>query len=166
MPAPAPPLWSLLLSTSFGIALVAGGLAISHACFREWSLAQASTRWPSVHGTIIVAKEHKNRMDQSLEVLYAYSYASVDYTNKNIVFGFDPIDLSSAGNPSRGSSVMVYLDPDRPENSVLVPGGAGETFPAPLFGVFLSVFGAIVAVICSSAVLKSWASFRSSTASK
>jgi hypothetical protein len=112
--------------------LVFGALA-----WRAWQVKQASPAWPSVEGEILGSRVYARNEtgDQSgtpthdwlTEVRYSYTVNGKDYTGNRLrAFGLNHFDKDQAMKEilpfQAGTHVKVYYDPEKPSNSVLIPG--------------------------------------------
>ncbi len=101
---------------------------------QQWLIGYSSLNWQTTQGKIItsqaVACVHKyfpNRY--KAKIVYEYFANGSLYSSDNITFTTDSV-IIYCGNAEKvmaiyplGMSVLVYYDPDNPENSVLRPSG-------------------------------------------
>jgi hypothetical protein len=136
---------SLVAFALFG-AMLALGLALGGFAVHDFSKARASQTWPAVEGVVLSSPGNNGGLR------YAYSVDGQSYAATREAF----VSAISFGARPRapGETVQVYVDPNRPDVSVLSPGGSGLFF----FGVaaiagLLAFFGLGGAIrILSSAV--------------
>jgi Protein of unknown function (DUF3592) len=128
-------------------------------------LASASTRWPSVSGTITTSsvieeliaddsdkdsaskrKVHRYHLD----LRYAYRVNARDYIGTSAGFGWTAVygardQAEEAASRYRlGEPVTVYYDPDQPGTAVLEPNNRQGTFAPLVFSAIFAIAGAIM----------------------
>jgi hypothetical protein len=101
---------------------------------QQWLIGLVSLNWQTTQGKIVtsqaVACVHKYFPNTyKAKIIYSYFVNGSSYSSDNITFTTDSA-LIYCGNAEKmmaiyplGKSVLVYYDPDNPENSVLRPGG-------------------------------------------
>ncbi len=114
------------------IALAIGGMAAAGFFVRDYAMARGSASWPEVTGVIL------SRLDSGAPGLrYAYSYEGRSYeSNRRRVFTARFMKPQTRVL-APGDSVTVYVNPKKPDFSVLQPGGAGAAF------VFFSILSGL-----------------------
>ncbi len=123
-----------------------------------------SPAWPTITGTIIASRvySHHRYEDETLyraDVTYEYSVDSQYYVSDNLDF---QASVSTDRNQAKdmvnkypsGMVVLVYYDPDNPENAVLIPGCTGCR-RSPLSSLFLME---LIGLVLGTLVLFFWKS--------
>jgi len=136
-----------------GIFLVIGaGLA-----YWGWNIlqnARASASWPTADG-IITSSEVTHSTDSdggdsySPEVTYTYTVDNVNMENDTIKFGENSYSSSRkadgiASNYPVGKNVIVYYDPEKPDQSVLEPGVSAGSYIVLGIGVLFILISLII----------------------
>lgn len=112
-------------------------LAMAVLAWRAWQIKQASPRWPSVEGEVLVSRARPyneqpyepeaGKHDWMAEVRYRYSVNGVSHEGNRLqafgrhYFSREEAELALAPYPV-GARVKVFHDPARPDVSVLIPG--------------------------------------------
>lgn len=109
-------------------------------------LGKRATTWERVEGTLLAMKEThgsiKGRSVSGLSVTYAYEYHSKSYEGNRVGFGVSGSDkLQRIQYGSEHGSVLVWVNPEEPNQSVLVPGVMSGAL------VFITLGGGVVSVI-------------------
>ncbi len=131
---------------------------------REFKLARASRRWPSVLGKVISANviyqapintdmdSHYRRGSYRPVIEYAYAVNGKNYRANHRVFGDESVayTISSraeaiVNNYPQEREVQVYYDPATPGNAVLEPGKIGTVLTALVAGVVCLTIGLLLA---------------------
>lgn len=115
-------------------------------------LGKRATSWERVQGTVLAMKEIHGRIkgqsSSGLSVTYAYEYHGKSYEGNRLGFGVSGSDqLQRIQYGSGHGNVLVWVDPEKPNRSVLVPGVmSGAKVFITLGGVLASF---IVYLLCS-----------------
>ncbi len=120
------------------IPLMAVGLFLCIKIFQwfsqEVSGIYASKKWPTTSGVVVVSKmrtkkevrKYQDVIHYTPEVEYKYRIDGIPYTCERVFFGQYSDDRSFAEDMLKrypaGKQVLVYYDPEDPENAVLEPG--------------------------------------------
>ena len=130
---------------------------------REFNLARASQRWPSVPGKVISTNviyqapmntdmDSSSRASYRPVIEYAYAVNGVSYRANHRVFGDESVVYGTFSRakaivddypPERG--VQVYYDPEDPKNAVLEPGKIDNVVMALVAGVVCLALGLLLA---------------------
>jgi len=109
----------LFFFTVLAIIGVAGGGYFAH----DYARSRASLTWPAVDGIVLSQID-----DERAHVRYVYSVDGRSYEStrvRSFLSGF----MKPGGRDYRpGESVVVFVNPEDPEYSVLNTGGAGTAF--------------------------------------
>ena len=105
--------------------------------WRAWQIKQASPRWPSVEGEVLVSRARPyneqpyepeaGKHDWMAEVRYRYSVNGIGHEGNRLqafgrhYFSREEAEQALAPYPV-GARVKVFHDPARPDVSVLIPG--------------------------------------------
>lgn len=116
--------------------------------------AKASTSWPKATGRIISSSVEYSRDSDGHdsykpEVTYTYAVNNRFYKSHAIKFGENSYDNKPVANEianryAVGKKVVVYYDPQNPENSILEPGVTGGSYIVLGIGVLFVMIGLIV----------------------
>lgn len=103
--------------------------------------AESSRNWPTVRGKVTASNVEKGWKTLYVpRVFYKFSVGGVEYTSTMISFANDHIRKEAAEKTrdsySVGKDVLVYYNPDNPEQAVLVPG---RTRGGITGGLFLTI---------------------------
>jgi Protein of unknown function (DUF3592) len=161
-----------VLYTSNGVPLFAFVLplvAILAAVFsvvafvRTRRQASASSRWPTVPGTITASNvleeeiEDRSHDDKSIirkihryqvDLRYAYQVGKRDFVGTagnwgwTGVYGLRELAEKAASQYSQGQPVIVYYDPEQPANAVLEPDNQQGSVAPLIFGAISAIVGA------------------------
>lgn len=130
------------------------GLIVAYFGWQDISLAQASQRWQAGDG-IIVSSDLGVRTNEdgatlySAEIQYTYRVDGRELANDRVFFG----QLSTSDRKpifdlllkyEQGDEVIVYYNPDDPDQAVLEPGVHGVTWFLPAIGTGFAVLGLII----------------------
>ena len=112
-------------------------LAMAVLAWRAWQIKQASPRWPSVEGEVLVSRARPyneqpyepeaGKHDWMAEVRYRYSVNGIGHEGNRLqafgrhYFSREEAEQALAPYPV-GARVKVFHDPARPDVSVLIPG--------------------------------------------
>lgn len=112
-------------------------LAMAVLAWRAWQIKQASPRWPSVEGEVLVSRARPyneqpyepeaGKHDWMAEVRYRYSVNGVSHEGNRLqafgrhYFSREEAEQALAPYPV-GARVKVFHDPAHPDVSVLIPG--------------------------------------------
>jgi len=129
-----------------GLVLLAG-IGLTVWGWNTLQNARASTAWPTTEGVVISSEVTQSTDDEGSEsyyptVSYTYTINEIVHINNTIKFSDTSYnDLRKAqavtGNYSVGKNIVVYYDPENPENAVLEPGASGGSYIVLTFGVLL-----------------------------
>lgn len=129
---------------------------------RTRRLASASTRWPSVSGTITTSSVVEEQIEDDgdndnsarrmvyryqIDLRYAYRVNARDYFGTSAGFGWTAIygereqAETAAGRYTPGNSVPVYYDPDHPATAVLEPDNRQGSFAPLIFSAIFAIAG-------------------------
>ena len=124
---------NLLTILAIAILAAVGKSAYQWYDSRQADLSELSQSWPSVNGLIVQSQLEvrrtglrNDRIDHDVEVVYEYVVNEQSY--RNDVVRFDQAKLSVSTKELLVSTypvnrtVTVYYNPDKPGQSVLVPG--------------------------------------------
>jgi hypothetical protein len=139
-----------------GIFLVVGaGLA-----YWGWNIlqnARASASWPTANGVITRSVvTHSTDSDggdsYSPEVTFTYTVNDTGYANDTIKFGENSYSSRRkaegiAGNYPVGKNVIVYYNPEKPNQSVLEPGVSAGSYIVLGIGVLFILISLIIGPI-------------------
>lgn len=143
---------TLLISVVMGCLMVIIPVAIlwffGRMLYRGSQLAQESSDWPSVAGTMVQCQMvAQHRSGYSVMVLYEYEVAGQLYRHNVLTYGSHPLKTLMdkqtfvAEHPA-GTSVTVYYKPDNPQTAALFTG------PYPTW-VFALMVGLLVVMLPS-----------------
>lgn len=133
------------------IILVLAGVSILFFSTQQWILAYASLNWQTAQGEIVVSEAiactKKRQHRHQARIIYEYSVNGVLYSSENITYSTD-VSTETCRDAEEevmaqyplGKSVLVYYNPENPENSVLQPGGT--SFISIGFSMILLIVGA------------------------
>ncbi|MEM6537938.1 MAG: DUF3592 domain-containing protein [Pseudomonadota bacterium] len=125
----------------FGVIALAGIYA-AYAAVKDFAFARASGGWPTVEGVILTPKKPDGPSR------YAYYFDGVRHEGTRLAFrtrGY----IGSPPPENAGARAMVYVKPDAPATSVLVPGGSGRRFAVWLLLSGVAVFFGVAGVVRS-----------------
>jgi Protein of unknown function (DUF3592) len=129
---------------------------------RTRRLASASTRWPSVSGTVTTSSVVEEQIEDDgdndnstrrmvyryqIDLRYAYRVNARDYVGTSAGFGWTAIygeregAETAAGRYAPGDNVPVYYDPDHPATAVLEPDNRQGSFAPLVFSAIFAVAG-------------------------
>jgi hypothetical protein len=126
-----------------------GGAALYFGV-KQWELADQSTVWPKVPGTVqssqVVWSHNDDGSTASARVVYTYIVLGRQHTGDKVRFGdYSSSDTSHADSLvsqySPGQKVDVFYDPFDYSKSVLQPGVYGGTYFVPALGAVFLVVG-------------------------
>lgn len=138
-----------------GVMLLLGGGAGLFAGFERARLGSASESWVEVEGEIISSRVASSRGRSAASsrtewryyarLGYRYEYEGRSYSGSKISYDDPPGGSDESGKREaeeflsdfpRGATVSVYVDPENPEQSVLLRGTTGSGVWIPLaFGI-------------------------------
>jgi len=142
----------LLIGSVFTIIGIVAGLVFGKPILDK---AKASEQWPQIQGEVIESEletsQGENGTMYSAHVVYRYALDGGDFESDRIWFGGD----YSTSNRSEmfevvkkypaGKAVTVYYSPDKPSESVLMPGAYTSSYILFAIGmVFLGIGGALL----------------------
>ncbi len=142
----------------YGMAFLVATLGMTFWHFAVFQRQQASFQWPTATGTILQSAqtyvEAGNNSHYRADVVYQYEVKGTRYSSHRISLWSSDLSYNDpkgfvTSHPA-GSEAMVYYDPRRPENAVLVPGGDGQTDKLMMWG------GAFVIIISVFGIVRSW----------
>jgi hypothetical protein len=132
-----------------GLLLLLGVFALG-LCLREMHVAGRSAHWRPTPGTVReveITRDGENN-NFHVEVHYRYRIAGQEFNASKLRWGPVP---SFPNRPAAeqylsrfrtGHPVMVYVDPERPGRSVLLPGFNSSSLIAPVFACIPIIMGA------------------------
>ena len=142
------------------VALVFMGIGAGMSIFGYglFAEAKASSKWPTVVGTITnsivdrhsdMTSESRNKFKYSPKVVYAYEVNSVAYESDRLEFvnttSKNPNDIREIVAKYRiGDAVNVYFDPYEPSSAVLLAGTSWKNYMFLLIGPGLLLGGILV----------------------
>jgi hypothetical protein len=111
----------------------AGGMLVSHAAVKDFASARASGGWQVASGVILSGENGALR--------YAYVHDGDRFEGARLAFHTRGL-IGDPPSTIPGTQVDVYVSPDDPARSVLVPGGSGKRFALWFgFGAIITFFG-------------------------
>ncbi len=127
-------------------AIAAGGAMAAYAAVKDFAYARASGRWEQVDGVVLSPNSTKGGLR------YAYFYNGEGLEGAR--FAFLTRGRIGAPPPTKpGDQVMVYVAPEDPTLSVLVPGGSGRRFVIWFAGAGLIAFIGVGGLIRSTMMM-------------
>lgn len=138
-----------ILLPLIAIPFFAGELVMIFLGVRMVTLSKASLDWPTAGGTVLYSEVEEDYDSEDgytyyPRVTYQYNVDGQAYESDRVFFGADNTPEEDAyaivAQFPAGSMVTVYYNPDKPKQSVLMPGD--EYAPG-----FLIIFGVISIVI-------------------
>lgn len=118
--------------------------------------ANQSEAWPFVDGIIVESEMEYHRSNEGsgtyhARILYDYTVGGVLYSGDQVAYGdYGSSDSSHArsivNRYPKGQSVLVYYDPNQPEESVLERGIQAQIFFLPAFGLVFLIAGLIMMI--------------------
>jgi hypothetical protein len=143
--------WVYLIVSAMGVYVLVTAL-ISR------SRAGASQTWSGVQGTIVEAVVRKHERIEvgeassttySAHIRYSYTINSQEYFGERVHFGAEKTAKADAEETvrhySQGASVMVYYDPDKPQDAVLEKRSGSGWLQIGL-GIILLIAGVYLAI--------------------
>lgn len=127
-------------------ALLVGGLAFLGWAFLRWRTALASRRWPVVPGEVVQYEVDVRQLDTGSlytpGLVYRYEVGGRRYEGTRIdFFSQRSFQSQSAADavlaPYRRGALTVHFNPERPAESVLVPGVSAATWVVAALVVLL-----------------------------
>ncbi len=105
-------------------------------------------KWPTVSGTIIHNEVIERRMYIPV-IFYKYRVNAINYTGKSTMqvpgFGMKSsrkeVAYKTISDHQTGNSVMVFYNPDNPQDSRLKPGPTWSEFNRFSLGIILIIAG-------------------------
>lgn len=153
------PLFAFVLPAAAILVAVLGIMSF----VRAQRLAGASTRWPSIIGTVTKSDVVEEQIDDDssdndsirrkirryqIDLRYAYRVGQRDYVGTSDVWGWTPIyglreqAETTASRYKPGEQVTVYYDPEQPGNAVLEPNNRQGSYAPLIFSAIFAVAGA------------------------
>ena len=122
-----------------------GGAVFCLGCY--WAvLGHQATSWAEVSGTLINVKVHTGRVKgaaaSGVSVVYTYDYKGKQYEGRRVAFGGSGNQLSAGYAP--GTQVSVWVDPQMPSRSVLLPGVMSGSKVFIVLGCLILLFSLIM----------------------
>jgi hypothetical protein len=129
---------------------------------RARQLARASTRWPSVSGTVTTSSVIEEVIEDDTSTIrrkihryhadlrYAYRVNARDYVGTSAGFGWTAVygardqAETAASHHKPGEPVTVYYDPDQPGTAVLEPDNRQGSLAPLLFSAIFAIAGGIM----------------------
>lgn len=102
-------------------------LFLMYKFYKPFFQSLKSVNWPIVKAIIVTSSFDRNGNSYSPKLIYRYKICNIEYQNDTYTFlGKSPISKSGAIEVSRncpeGSLVDIHVDPNDPQNSVIVAG--------------------------------------------
>ena len=104
-------------------ALAVIGVACGGFIVRDYARSRASLAWPVVDGIVL---SHLDGEASHLRYVYSFDGRSYESTRTRNFMGWFMNMSTPEYRP--GESVVIYVDPDRHDYSVLFPGGSSAAF--------------------------------------
>jgi hypothetical protein len=113
--------------------------------------AKTSNNWPSTIGTIINSDIRKSYRNENVDILYEYIAGGNRYTSSEISYGYMDESISIGWSVIQsnarkaikqypvGKRVVVFYNPDKPEDAVLELGLSFGFFTNILFMFFVTI---------------------------
>ena len=119
---------------------------------------QATSKWPSVEGTVVESRVARSSPTSGgpryyARVKYEYDVNGVNYAAKTISIGAmrefarESSAAKIVGKYPVGKRARVYYDPEDPSRAVLEPGASSDVITILPIGVFVVVIGLAVLVV-------------------
>ncbi len=140
----------------FSLFAVIGG-GIVYLGYLSYVKSQASKSWPTTQGSVVSSevtahrsrsKKGHHRTTYGANVRYEYTVNGVQYSSDKISFGEyrthsrGPAQATVDRYPP-GAEVVVYYNPDQPEEAVLEPGKMGGIMILFIVGGMFGVVGVL-----------------------
>ncbi len=141
-----------ILLPLIAIPFFAGELVMIFLGVRMVTLSKASLDWPTVNGTVLSSQvredyDSDNGYTYYPQVEYRYSVDDQVYESDRVFFGSDSASEENAyaivAQFPAGSTAAVYYNPDKPKQSVLIPGDAYT----PGFLIIIGVISLVISAV-------------------
>ena len=109
----------------------------------------ASTRWPTVHGEVIVSEfkhfsQSPTRSTRAPRIVYSYNVDGIEYQSERLKIGAQDISSNDWNWSQRildkyhvGKEVLVYFNPNKPSKALIEPG---MNLRIGFFGILAVIF--------------------------
>lgn len=140
----------------FAFSAAIGGVIVYLGCL-SYMKSRASQSWPTAQGAVVSSevtahrsrsRKGRRRTTYGAEVRYEYTANGVKYSSDKISFGeyrthnSGPAQATVDRYPP-GAEVVVYYNPDQPEEAVLEPGKMGGIMILFIVGGMFGVVGVL-----------------------
>ena len=146
-------------SVLVGLGLFLVGCAFISYGLGQMSKAKQSVNWPSVPGSVISSEKEKHTTTEEsgsskrtvtyylAAINYEYQVDGKAYRSNRIAFGGQNRNqtVTLLNKYPKGKSVIVFYDPDDPEEASLEPGMKKGSYFTPIFGAVFALFGLLIA---------------------
>ncbi len=121
-----------IIRSCFFLCVLIGGAFLCAMAVEDFTNARASASWPTVQGVVLDGARGR----------YAYSRKGRNYESarRRFLTGVDAAFFSDAEKYATGQFVRVHVSPERPEVSVIEPGGSRAAFTLLLAAGAVFVF--------------------------
>ena len=127
-----------------GILLLFGGV-VTFSSTRTINKGNETSHWTPTVGKVLWAKTRSPADGPDfLDVSYEYSFMGVQHRGSRLCFGFGSVASERLESVLAGKSITVFVNPEQPDESVLVTGVVGEVKIFLGVGVFIILLGVIV----------------------